>query len=424
MQILFSNYRYFISGGPERYMFNITEALEQMDHTVMPFSINYSKNRPTPYAKYFVKPLAGPEAIYFDEQSKSLRTILKTIERSLYSREVERAVRQMVKDTQPDVAYILHYLRKLSPALLVGLKKENIPIVVRISDFMMICPAIHFLRDGVACTDCLDQHSLRPSLRYRCVKNSLAASLINYLSTSFHRWRSYFDLIDKFVIPSKFTLDKMQEAGWPAEKLIHIPSFVNPFFLNQSPPPFEKRDRIVYAGHLEYHKGADLLVSAYAKAFEESAKKPPKLIMIAGAKGNMAEECRRIAKTLPENAIEFTGFLDQNGVREHMRKALFTVVPSRCFENMPQSVIESYASGTPVIGADHGSITPLIENDITGRYFSPGNSESLAQVLSKTWNDRDWCRIAGQKARSVAEAKYTQTTHLDKLTTVLESVIN
>ena len=45
MKIALVNYRYFISGGPERYYFNIKEVLEQHGHTVVPFSIKNSRNQ-------------------------------------------------------------------------------------------------------------------------------------------------------------------------------------------------------------------------------------------------------------------------------------------------------------------------------------------------------------------------------------------
>ena len=51
------NYRYFVSGGPERYMFNVIDALTARGHEVIPFSIHYARNRSTPYARYFVEPL-------------------------------------------------------------------------------------------------------------------------------------------------------------------------------------------------------------------------------------------------------------------------------------------------------------------------------------------------------------------------------
>ena len=37
MRILLVNYRYFISGGPEKYMFNIKTMLENQGHEVIPF---------------------------------------------------------------------------------------------------------------------------------------------------------------------------------------------------------------------------------------------------------------------------------------------------------------------------------------------------------------------------------------------------
>ena len=45
MRILIVNYRYFISGGPEKYMFNIKKMLEDNGHEVIPFSINYLQKR-------------------------------------------------------------------------------------------------------------------------------------------------------------------------------------------------------------------------------------------------------------------------------------------------------------------------------------------------------------------------------------------
>ena len=48
MKILVANYRYFISGGPERYMFNLIEQLSVQGHEVIPFSIHYSKNITAP----------------------------------------------------------------------------------------------------------------------------------------------------------------------------------------------------------------------------------------------------------------------------------------------------------------------------------------------------------------------------------------
>ena len=70
MKILLVNYRYFISGGPEKYMFNIKKMLEEHGHEVIPFSIMSNKNVETSYSKYFVEPIGSRDAVYFDEVKK------------------------------------------------------------------------------------------------------------------------------------------------------------------------------------------------------------------------------------------------------------------------------------------------------------------------------------------------------------------
>ena len=76
---------------------------------------------------------------------------------------------------------MLHYLRKLSPAVLAALHDGGVPIVVRFSDFAMVCPQAHLVRDDRVCERCVG-HSLWPSVRYRCVQGSAAASAVNALS--------------------------------------------------------------------------------------------------------------------------------------------------------------------------------------------------------------------------------------------------
>ena len=49
MKICLVNYRYFVSSGPERYMFAVKTLLEARGHEVIPFSIRYRQNDPSPW---------------------------------------------------------------------------------------------------------------------------------------------------------------------------------------------------------------------------------------------------------------------------------------------------------------------------------------------------------------------------------------
>ena len=51
MKIILANYRYYVSGGPEIYMFNDKRLLEDAGQTVIPFSVRSPLNEETPYSR-------------------------------------------------------------------------------------------------------------------------------------------------------------------------------------------------------------------------------------------------------------------------------------------------------------------------------------------------------------------------------------
>ena len=154
VRVLLVNYRYFVSGGPERYMFGVADLLEQVGHEVVPYSVRYAMNVSSGWSEYFVSPIGSEDEVRFKDHRPSLKTSFKAVSRSIYSPEVYRATRRIIEASEPDVAYVLHYLRKMSPAVLRALEDAGVPIVVRLSDFAMVCANAHFLRSGEVCELC------------------------------------------------------------------------------------------------------------------------------------------------------------------------------------------------------------------------------------------------------------------------------
>ena len=206
MKILIVNYRYFVSGGPERYLFGIKNVLERSGHETIPFSIKYYLNIPDEWDNYFVPPIAGEGEVTFKEHSWNIKSFKRALSRAFYSKEVYQSLKKLIKTARPDVAFVLHYLRKLSPSVLVAIKETHLPLFVRLSDFAMLCPEAHFLRDNKVCELC--KHGrLWPSVRYRCVQGSLGASVVNALATIYHRNKEYFELIDTFIPTTTVIID-------------------------------------------------------------------------------------------------------------------------------------------------------------------------------------------------------------------------
>lgn len=414
MRILIANYRYFVSSGPERYLFNVKSRLEAMGHQVMPFSIRYSMNVPSEYERYFVSPLAGPDQVFFDQHGGGLRTKLKTLDRLFYSREVEQAVLRMVDETKPDIAYVLYYLRKLSPSLLVGLKKRGVPIVTRISDYGMFCGEHHMLRNGRPCTLCLDD-GLHNEVRHACIKGSRAISALDVAATSFHRARGYFDLIDTFVTTNEFMSEMMIRGGISPDRIVCIPTFTDMARFHPGTPADPAY--MLYVGRLDEPKGVHLLIEAMATLAARHGDALPEL-RIAGAGHTQAYVDglhARVREAGLEGRIRFLGGVAADAVPTLFREAQFSLMPALWYENLPNSVVESLASGCPVIASDIGSLSRTVTDGVDGLLHPPGDVAALAAAMERLITDRALRDRLAAGARTTAETKHSPDRHMARL---------
>jgi len=404
-------------------MFNITDSLSENGHEVIPFSIQYTRNKYSKYENYFVEPLGSRDEITFQEQRLRLRTIWRTFLRLFFSPDVERAVIRLVDDTKPQIAYILHYLRKLSPSILVGLKKAGLPIVVRLSDYAMLCPQAHCLRAGMPCELCINGNLL-PSIRYQCLHDSLMMSTVNALATWYHRYRGYFDLIDRFVLTNRFMYMMMIKAGYPENRLQLIPTIYNDNAFYTS-PNFIKDGYIVFVGRLEVIKGVHILLDALVLL----KKKRPNLnihlkIIGAGNKEYYNLLINKIRLESLQDMVDFVGEQSLAEVSSLLRRAQLSVIPSIVYENFPNVLVESYACGTPVLASDIGSITEGVKNGETGYLFKPGDPNSLASRLEYCMDHPRHLYTMARNARKIAEEKYSQNQHLSMLEELFNDLID
>ena len=420
MRILAANYRYFISGGPERYLFNVSDALRSRNHEVVPFSICYEQNVATPYSSYFASPIGAPGEVYLRDQRRTPRSLIKTVSRSVYSFEVERAIARLCSQTKPEVAYVLHYLRKLSPSLLVGLKKSGVPIVVRLSDYGMLCPQAHMLRESQPCRLCVNG-DLLPSIKHKCVQGSRMASTINAFASWFHRWRSYFDLVDTFVVTNRFMQQQMLSAGYAENRVRLIPTFVNTTNFHGSQT---KENYIAYSGRLEFIKGLHILIDSLVR-LHQSRPDLAWTLRIAGTgdPGYVDSLKARLQASDLAHRVEFVGNLDQRGLAEFVARARLQVIPSIWYENLPNSLLEAFASRTPVVASAIGSLQDAIVDGQTGFLFAPGDAEALAKVLARALDstESELTRMAS-RARTLAETDYSEQRHIEALEGLLVSI--
>ncbi len=417
MRILTINYRYFVSGGPERYLFNVTSLLQEHQHSVVPFSVQHPHNRPSEYSGFFLSPLGRGDEVYFSQLARSPRSMLRLTGRTFYSLEAKRKLGRLLDAHDVDIGYILHFLRWISPSVIDVLKERHVPVVVRASDYSYLCPQAHFLRDGQICELCLKGTVLH-SLQHKCLQNSYLVSGVNLLSVYTHRLMGVMDKIDAFVCPSGFLLKKMREGGIGAGRLHHIPTFVES---SRFAPEYEPGPYVLYFGRIAREKGVETLIDAAAELKKNPHYSGLQVKLAGRSNQGELERLQKAIRRSGVDGVEFLGDLDFEPMQRVIRGCACAVVPSLWYDNMPNTILETFASGKTVIASNSGSLPETVQDGNTGLLFEAGDHRDLADKIARLLDDRPLIRKLGRNARHVAETEYSPSVHYDRLMNLFHS---
>jgi glycosyltransferase involved in cell wall biosynthesis len=142
--------------------------------------------------------------------------------------------------------------------------------------------------------------------------------------------------------------------------------------------------RILYIGRLEPRKGIDVLLSALAVLLPDH---PDVEVDIVGediyADGEDYEtRFRRMTAERFHSRVRFYGRVEQEYLDNFIRRADIFVAPSR-FESFGLVFVEAMMHARPVVGCSVGGICEVVEHEVTGLLVPPGNSEALAESLTR-----------------------------------------
>jgi glycosyltransferase involved in cell wall biosynthesis len=409
LKILQVNKYYYPKSGSERYLFDVSEMLQNHGHKVIPFAMKHKKNVETVYSEYFVENIDYETVI-----KKSVFNKMFAFFKIIYSFEAEKKIKSLIAREKPDIAHVHKFSNTLTPSVLYGIKKLRIPMVQTLHDYRTICPNYNLYDFGrfELCEDCKGHHYFN-AIKRRCQKSSMLIGLnVALESYLYHFMKTYENTIDLFISPSNFLREKMVEFGVDKKKIIYIPNFIN---CNNHSPNYFNFDYIIYFGRLENHKGVKTLI----KAMEDV--KQFKLYVIGS--GNYRIELDKIVKKANIKNVEFFGFLKREQLINLIRNSLFTVIPSEWYENCPMTILESFALGKPVIGANIGGIPQLVDHGSTGLLFETGNVKDLTEKINYLLENEQQAVNMGKNARKKVEENYNEEIHYKKLINAYEKVI-
>ena len=408
-KIIVANYRYFVPGGPEVYMFKFMNEIEKYGYEPIPFSVKNSKNVETPYSKYFINN-RYKDSIYFKDIKITPKSIFRILKGAYYNYEAQRKLKKLIKKEKPVALFALQVINTLSPSIFKTAKRMGLTVIHRISDFNLICPNSKLLNNDQICTKCISGE-FENAIKNKCFHSNIACK-IRVNSMKYHRKHNVYDYVDFFMTPTDFTRDLLIQGGFSKDKIITIPTFIN---AKTVIPDYNHHEYFLFLGRIAPEKGLIYAIEAISYMKEKNVK--------LKVTGEINEIDGRIIKFIDENnireKIDFVGFKRGKDLDELISHSIAILCPAIWYENMPNTVLEAYAHGKPVVASNIGCFPMLIKNGKNGLLFEAANSKELAEKCNMLLNDSSLIKNIGEINRQESLNEYSSDKHFNSFIKLL-----
>jgi L-malate glycosyltransferase len=175
---------------------------------------------------------------------------------------------------------------------------------------------------------------------------------------------------DSLIVPSQYLVDVFRKFGLRAQA---VPNVID---LRQFPFRVRRPLRphlICTRGFHDYYR-VDVVVRAFAEVQREFPN--AQLDLLGG--GPTEVQVRQLVNQLSVKGVRFVGVIARREIASFYEAADIFINASYV-DNMPVSILEAFASGTPVVSTCPESLKYLVEHERTGLLSEVGDFHTLAQ---------------------------------------------
>jgi glycosyltransferase involved in cell wall biosynthesis len=327
--------------------------------------------------------------------------------RMVWSGASRRGMRQALDEFQPDIVHCHNVYHQLSPSILRAVHAANVPCVMTLHDYKLVCPSYQMLDNGRLCDACVTGGPLQ-ALRHSCKDGSRSSSAFLGVESAVHRWLGAYNPVDRFISPSHFLARQMSRAGVFPDRVSVVPNFAD---VDRTLVAERPGQGVVFAGRLSHEKGLDILIRAVGKLG------PLTRLHVAGD-GPSRGRLQALADEVAAGQVTFHGRLSRPALAELVRSCAVCAVPSRWHENQPMTILEAFASGVPVVTTTLGGLPELVRDGVDGALVPPEDPEALAAALAALLAHPGRTHEMGKQARRRAEGEFSAQAHLKNLAAV------
>jgi glycosyltransferase involved in cell wall biosynthesis len=311
---------------------------------------------------------------------------LRAAANAIWSRQEAANVRELVASYQPDVIHVHSLYPRLSPSVIRVAARSATPIVLTLHNFRLMCLPATFLRNGKICEACAGHVPWR-GVVHGCYRGSRQASAAMASSLVIHRLGRTFDGVKLFLAVSDFIRRMHVRYGLEERRVRVKQNFSWPL-----PRREGAGSTFLALGRLSPEKGIDTAINAI----------PDGAALTVVGDGPDGQRLRGMAAA----NVSFVGEVGAEAVPSCLATARAVLVPSRCYEGAPRSIIEAFAAGVPVIASDIGGIAELVEDGVNGVLVDREDSRGWRDAVERLLDDGESSRL-GRGAYDTWRARFS-----------------
>jgi glycosyltransferase involved in cell wall biosynthesis len=212
-----------------------------------------------------------------------------------------------------------------------------------------------------------------------------------------------------FIVQTSFQKARFVSRGIAASRVGVVPGFTTGTSVARCR---EGGELVTFVGRISREKGIDDFLSA--------ARLLPEIpFAVAGSENGMPG----IREGAPDN-VQWLGFLGSEELAVLYQRSRIVVLPSRCYESFPNSLLEAMTHGCPVIASRIGAMSTIVEDGKTGFLFEAQDSTDLARNVANLYEDDALCQKVGKAAMKRARTHYSREAAYAALTAVYEAALH